>query len=127
MPDNICMRKVAVLCWEESRPWVSALRQHGYSVPWVEEPKGDVHKQIPGVEPDVLVVDMTRMPERGRSMVADLAGLGALGAVPVILVSEKNSASRGLKGKVKNLTVTAPSKIIPAVKAAVANRFPRGH
>lgn len=114
------MAKVAVLCWEESRPWVSLLRQNGFSVAWVEEPKGDVHRQIPGVEPDVILVDLTRMPERGKGMVADLAEKGSLKGVPVILVSEKNSAARGLKGKIANLTVTPPAKIISAVKSALA-------
>ena len=113
------MTRVAVLCWEESRPWVSALRQKGYSVPWVEEPKGDVHKQIPGIEPDLLLVDMTRLPERGKEMVAFLADQGSLKGVPVILVSDKDGVSRGLKGKVDDLSVTSPKKIISAVKAAL--------
>src|SRR5688572_13060796 len=104
--------RVAVLVWEENRPWVSALRQKGYSVPWVEEPKNDLHKQIPGVEPDILLVDMTRQPERGRDMVADLAGGGHLNGVPVVLVSDKESPPRGLKGKVKTLIVTSPKKMI---------------
>lgn len=113
------MTRVAVLCWEESRPWVSALRQKGFSVPWVEEPKGDVHKQIPGVEPDLLLVDMTRMPEKGKEMVAFLADQGSLKGVPVVLVSDKDSVARGLKGKVDDLVVTTPTKIISAVKAAL--------
>lgn len=114
------MTKVAVLCWEESRPWVSALRQKGYSVPWVEEPKGDVHKQIPGIEPDLLLVDMTRLPERAKEMVAILADQGALSGVPVVLVSDNSNVSRGLKGKVKRLHVTGPTKIISAVKSALS-------
>jgi DNA-binding response OmpR family regulator len=113
------MTRVAVLCWEESRPWVSALRQKGFSVPWVEEPKGDVYKQIPGIEPDVLLVDMTRMPERGKGMIVHLAKGGHLKSVPVILVSDSDSASRGLKGKFETVIVTTPKKIISAVKSAV--------
>jgi len=108
-----------VLCWEESRPWVSALRQKGYSVPWVEEPKGDVHRQIPAIEPDLLLVDMTRLPERGKEMVGLLADAGSLKGVPVVLVSEKNSVSKGLKAKVDFLSVTPPGKIISAVKSAL--------
>lgn len=114
--------RVAVLCWEESRPWVSALRQKGYSVPWVEEPKGDVHKQIPDIEPDLLLVDLTRLPERGKEMVSSLADKGALNGVPVVLVSEKNSAAHGLKGKVDLLSVAPPTKIISAVKTALNHR-----
>ncbi|MGH2772912.1 MAG: hypothetical protein ACRDIU_07240 [Actinomycetota bacterium] len=116
------MPRVAVLCWEESRPWVSALRQKGFSVPWVEEPKGEVHKQIPGVEPDILVVDLTRLPERGKDMVAYLAGKGALKGVPVVLVSPNNNATHGLKGKVESLSVTPPSRIISAVKASLGGK-----
>ena len=116
------MTKVAVLCWEESRPWVSALRQKGFSVPWVEEPKGDVHKQIPAVEPDLLIVDLTRNPEKGKSMVAYLADAGSLEDVPVILVSERSSVARGLKAKVGALSVTTPGKIISAVKAALGQK-----
>ena len=112
--------RVAVLVWEENRPWVSALRQKGYSVPWVEEPKNDLHKQIPGVEPDVLLVDLTRQPERGRDMVADLAKSGHLDGIPVIVVTDKKSATRGLGGKVKNLISTSPTKIISTVKTAIA-------
>ncbi|MCA1840674.1 MAG: hypothetical protein ABR507_08710 [Actinomycetota bacterium] len=110
------MAGVAVLCWEENRPWISALRQKGYSVPWVEEPKGDVQKQIPGVEPELLIVDMTRLPERGKQMVTILADKGALKGVPVILVSDKATASHGLKGKVDQIIVTSPKKIMSAVK-----------
>ena len=112
-------KRVVVLCWEESRPWVSALRQKGFSVPWVEEPKGDVHKQIPATEPDLLLVDLTRLPEQGKQMVADLADLGALKGVPVILVSERSGASRGLKAKVPTISVSTPGKIISAVTAAL--------
>ena len=66
--------KIAVLCWEESRPWVSALRQNGYSVPWVEEPKGDSYKQIPRLEPDLVLIDLTRLPDQGKAMAVVLAG-----------------------------------------------------
>ncbi len=113
------MSKVAVLCWEESRSWVSTLRQKGYSVPWVEEPKGDAHLSIPGLEADLLIVDLTRLPEQGKEMVAELAGKGALKNLPVILVSSKPNASHGLKGKVRALTVTTPAKIISAVRSAL--------
>lgn len=110
--------RVAVLCWEESRPWVSALRQQGFSVPWVEEPKGEVHRQIPSVEPDVLIVDMTRLPERGKGMVSDLADEGALDGVPVVLVGQKNNR-HGLKGKVASVVVSSPDDIISAVNSVL--------
>lgn len=115
----IAMAGVAVLCWEENRPWVSALRQRGLSVPWVEEPKGDSYRQIPSVEPDVIVVDLTRLPEQGRDIVLDLAAMNSLKETPVVLVSDKSTASRGLKSKVKNLSVASPSKVVSAVKAAL--------
>jgi DNA-binding response OmpR family regulator len=114
--------RVAVLVWEENRPWVSALRQKGYSVPWVEEPKNDLHKQIPGVEPDLLIVDLTRQPDKGKEMVADLAGGGHLNGVPVVLVSDKDSAGRGLKAKVKTLVVTRPKNMLGTVRQALAQR-----
>lgn len=98
---------------------MSALRQQGFSVPWVEEPKGDVHRQIPAIEPDVLVVDMTRLPERGKEMVASLADEGVLAGVPVVLVSEKNNVKHGLKGKLDSLVVAAPGDIITAVNSVL--------
>src|SRR5216683_8254722 len=70
--------KIAVLCWEESRPWVSALRQNGYSAPWVEEPKGDSYKQIPRLEPNLVLIDLTRPPDQGKAMAVVLAGNDAL-------------------------------------------------
>lgn len=112
--------KVAVLCWEESRPWVSSLRQNGYSVPWVEEPKGDSYKQIPKVEPDLIIVDLTRLPDQGRSMAILLAANEALVDVPIVVVSAKDSALRGLKGKVKHLFPASPDDMIEAVKTALA-------
>lgn len=111
-----------MLCWEESRSWVSTLRQKGYSVPWVEEPKGDVHNQIAGIEADLLLVDLTRLPEKGKEMVSELASKGALKNLPVILVSQKPNASHGLKGKVGALTVTTPAKIISAVRSALSEK-----
>ena len=112
--------KVAVLCWEESRPWVSALRQNGYSVPWVEEPKGDAYKQIPRLEPDLVLIDLTRLPDQGRAMAIGLSSDEGLTGVPIVVVSEKSSAVRGLKGKVQNLMLTSPSDIVTTVKSALA-------
>jgi hypothetical protein len=114
--------KIAVLCWEESRPWVSALRQNGYSVPWVEEPKGDSYKQIPRLEPDLVLIDLTRLPDQGKAMAVVLAGNEALSGVPIVVVSEKDSATRGLKGKVENLILTNPSDMVTAVKSALSGK-----
>lgn len=114
--------RVAVLCWEESRPWVSALRQGGFSVPWVEEPKGEAHRQVAGVEADLLLVDLTRLPEQGVDMVSVLAGEGTLDGIPVVLVTATASDAEGLSEKVAHLTVTTPKKMISAVEAALAQR-----
>lgn len=114
--------KIAVLCWEESRPWVSALRQNGYSVPWVEEPKGDAYKQIPKQEPDLILVDLTRLPEQGKAMAVSLSATDALNGIPIVVVSEKDSATRGLKGKVSNLVTTTPADFITAVKSALSGK-----
>jgi AmiR/NasT family two-component response regulator len=112
--------KVAVLCWEENRPWVSALRQNGYSVPWVEEPKADLYRQIPSADPDVVIFDLTRTPDKVREMMVELSGKAGLKNVPFIAVAEKSSASRGLKSKVDGLIVTTPKKIVATVKSALA-------
>lgn len=113
------MPGVAVLCWEENRPWVSALRQKGFSVPWVEEPKGDAYKQLKTVEPQLVLVDFTRESDQGKAIVTDLARRGDLDGIPVVIVSDKPTAARGLKGKIKNISVTTPTKIISAVKTAM--------
>jgi DNA-binding response OmpR family regulator len=114
--------KVAVLCWEESRPWVSALRQNGYSVPWVEEPKGDAYKQISRIDPDLVLIDLTRLPEQGKAMAIGLAAQEELSGVPIVVVSERDSATRGLKGRVENMILTNPSEMIVAVKSALAGK-----
>jgi DNA-binding response OmpR family regulator len=114
--------KVAVLCWEESRPWVSALRQNGYSVPWVEEPKGDAYKQISRIDPDLVLIDLTRLPEQGKAMAIGLAAQEELSGVPIVVVSERDSATRGLKGRVGNMILTNPSEMIVAVKSALAGK-----
>lgn len=114
--------RVAVLCWEESRPWVSALRQSGFSVPWVEEPKGEVHRQVAGVEADLLLVDLTRSPEQGLEIVGLLADAGTLERVPVVLVSTQAGVSEILADKVEHLTVATPQKMIAAVEAGLAQR-----
>src|SRR5688500_5055131 len=113
--------KVAVLCWEESRPWVSVLRQEGYSVPWVDEPKADVAKQVSDSPPDALVVDLTRNPEDGEATVSTLASSGTLPGIPVVAVVE-DAASNGLAGKVDALYQTTPAEIVAAVRAALAAR-----
>jgi DNA-binding response OmpR family regulator len=115
------MPRVAVLCWEESRPWVSALRQKGFSVPWVDEPRAEVQR-MPAVEPDLLLVDLTRMPDVGKGSIESLAAQGLLEGVPVVLVSSTDDVSDGLRGKVDALTVTSPTKIISAVRSALSGR-----
>ncbi len=101
---------------------MSSLRQSGFSVPWVEEPKGDVYRQVAGIGPDVLVVDLTRYPEQGVDMVGVLAGEGTLDGVPVVLVTQEGGSPDGLAGKVGHLTVTTPKKMVSAVEAALAQR-----
>lgn len=115
-------KKVAVLCWEESRPWVSALRQKGYSVPWVDEPKNEVGRQFADAQPDVLLVDLTRLPEQGEGIVSTLASNGTLTGVRVVLVMGDDVTSNGLTGKVDGLSVTTPAKIVSAVKAALGGK-----
>lgn len=109
--------RVAVLCWEESRPWVSALRQQGYSVPWVDEPKTDVQRQMRNAEPDVLVVDLTRLPERGVSVVEALAGKDLLAGIPVIMVTSDGSPAEGIGELDAELSVCAPGEMTAAVQA----------
>lgn len=113
--------KVAVLCWEESRPWVSALRQEGYSVPWVDEPKADIAGQVSVSPPDALVVDLTRDPDAGESTVSTLSSSGTLAGIPVVVVVN-DGASNGLSGSVDALYQTTPGKIVAAVEAALSAR-----
>jgi acetyl-CoA carboxylase beta subunit len=91
-------------------------------VPWVEEPKGDAHRQVAAIEPDLLLVDLTRLPEQGVDMVSVLAGEGTLDGVPVVLVTSDAADAGGLSDKVSHLTVTTPKKMISAVEAALAQR-----
>lgn len=113
--------KVAVLCWEESRPWVSALRQSGFSVPWVEEPRADVQRQVAATEPDLLLVDLTRTAAQGIATVGLLAKAGALSGIPVVLVGSGED-TEDLSGTVDRLTVTSPEKMIAAVKAVLSQK-----
>lgn len=114
--------RVAVLCWEESRPWVSALRQQGYSVPWVDEPKADVQRQFSNSEPDVLVVDLTRLPERGLSVVKTLADKALLVGIPVVFVTSDGKAVDGMDELDTENSVCGPDEMISAVQAALAQR-----
>lgn len=111
------MAGVAVLCWEENRPWVSRLRQQGVSVPWVEQPKGDAYLQIPDVEPELLVVDLTRSPDQGREIVLELAD--ELPQVPVVLVSDSASADKGLRSKVGRIITATPRDFVDVVTSAL--------
>ena len=115
-------KKVAVLCWEESRPWVSALRQKGYSVPWVDEPKNEVGRQFSDSEPDVLLVDLTRLPEQGEGVVSSLASKGTLNGIRVVLVVGDGETPVGLTGKLDRVSVTTPKRIVSAVKAALGGK-----
>lgn len=111
------MPGVVVLCWEENRPWVSMLRQKGVSVPWVEQPKGDAYLQIPEIEPEVLLVDLTRSPDSGREIVLELAD--DLPGVPVVLVSESARADKGLRSKIKTIITAKPGEIVDVVTSAL--------
>lgn len=109
--------RVAVLCWEESRPWVSALRQQGYSVPWVDEPKADVQRQMTNSEPDVLVVDLTRLAEQGLSVVGALADKGLLAGIPVVLVTPDGKSARSFDDLDAEVNVSTPGEMTAAVQA----------
>lgn len=115
-------QRVAVLCWEESRPWVSSLRQQGYSVPWVDEPRADVQRQLDSSEPDLLLVDLTRMPEEGVSTVGSLAEAGSLAGIPVVCVTADGNPSEGVGNLDTALTVCGPEGLVAAVQAALAER-----
>lgn len=112
--------RIAVICWEESRPWVSALRQKGYSVPWVEEPRGDIHKQLASVQPDLVILDLTKLADQATQILAEMGSDGLLDGVPVVAVSPDGAGPEELPGSSGSITVTTPSRIIPAVEEALA-------
>ena len=112
------MAGIAVLCWEENRPWVSALRQAGLSVPWVEQPKGDTWTQIAELEPEVVVVDLTRQLDQGKDIIVDL--VEEIPGVPIVIVSDSPAAERGLKRKVGKLYTSKPKKVVSTVKEALS-------
>ncbi|MEX2587876.1 MAG: hypothetical protein WD602_07795 [Actinomycetota bacterium] len=109
--------RVAVLCWEESRPWVSALRQQGYSVPWVDEPKADVQRQMANSEPDVLVVDLTRLPQQGMSVLEALADKGLIAGIPVVLVTPDGKPAEGVAELDVDYRTCGPGDMTAAVQA----------
>lgn len=98
---------------------MSALRQNGYSVPWVEEPSLEAHKQVPEVPLDLLVVDLTKFPQQGKEMVASLASDGILNGVPVVLVSQDGAGPEDLEGSVDSVIVTSPQQMISAVESTL--------
>ena len=72
--------------------------------------------------PDLFLIDLTRLPDQGKAMAVVLAGNEALSGIPIVVVSEKDSATRGLKGKVENLVLTNPSELVTAVKSALSGK-----
>ena len=55
-------------------------------------------------------------------MAVSLSANEALSGIPIVVVSEKDSATRGLKGKVQNLILTSPSEMVTAVKSALSGK-----
>lgn len=107
------------MCWEESRPWVSALRQQGYSVPWVDEPKAELKAPATGFEADLLVVDLTRLPDQGGDVPDALAAADVLAGVPIVMVTSDGKQVDGLGAAV---TFAGPDTMIAAVETALAEK-----
>jgi hypothetical protein len=117
------MRKVYIVHWmpAEAPPLIERVRAAGFAVNHSEDPGGPaVTQAIRDYAPDIVVIDLSRLPSHGKEIAVWLRGRKATRHVPIVFTGGEPAKTAKVKEILPDAVFTIESKLVSALKAMPA-------
>ena len=116
------MKRVRLIHWdvELAQPGILLLQEAGYSVEF-EQFSNLVRSEIRGVPPDVLVIDLSRLPSQGRDLGLNFRKHTGTRYVPIVFVGGKASKISDVQRFLPDAFYTDWEDIVTDLPEAISN------
>lgn len=106
----------------EAEPLRAALRAAGYEVSYDEKVRPEVFRTMCDRPPDVIVIDLSRLPSHGREVATFVRGRKATRHIPIVFVDGTAEKVEAVRKLLPDATYVPAAKLGAAVRQATANR-----
>jgi len=117
------MPRVRLFHWKaaEAGALIERLRAAGHAVDYDERPQDSV-REMRRRPPDVVVIDLSRLPSRGRDAAAWLRARKAMRHIPIVFVNGAEERVDAMRQSIPDAVYVSGAKLRSAVRQAAANR-----
>ncbi len=118
--------RVRVVHWNaaEAAPLLATLRAAGHQVEYAAGDGGAVYRAIKQSPPDVVVIDLSRLPSHGRELATGLRGARATRHVPLVFVGGAADKVEAVRRWLPDAVYTTCGAVGAAVHAAKSPAAP---
>lgn len=115
------MPTVRVIHWKEgeAQPLLKACRAAGFDVEYDEGDGGIITRAIRTKPPDVLVIDLSRLPSHGREVAIWLRNTKGTRNIPIVFANGDPEKVEGVRQRLPDATYSETAKIAAALKRLV--------
>ena len=120
------MPRVRVIHWKaaEAEPLIEACRSAGFDVEYLEGDGGAVCRAIRANPPDIIVIDLTRLPSHGKEIAVWLRGAKSTRDIPIVFVDGAPEKVAAIRELLPDATFCEPGKVLSAIKRQTPARNP---
>jgi DNA-binding response OmpR family regulator len=95
----------------ESQEYARQLQEAGWQVDWEAEDGARAAKTVRALQPDLVVIYLTRLPSHGRETADYLRSLKSTRGIPVVFVGGQGQALEKIKAKLPNAVYTSAENL----------------
>jgi DNA-binding NarL/FixJ family response regulator len=115
--------RIHLIHWQkqESETYASILRNFGYEVDCTLPENAQFFKSLRASLPDLMVVDLSRLPSQGRDIVINMRSQKSSQLIPVVFVEGDPQKTGRIQQLIPDATYTSWDKIEDAINQALKN------
>jgi CheY-like chemotaxis protein len=118
------MANIRLIHWNaaEAARQIELLRAAGHQVAYDEKINPSLSSRIRGTRPDVVVIDLSRLPSHGREVAVYLRGHKNTRDLPLVFVDGVEEKVAAVRQLLPDATYTTTGKLKSAIRAAIKNK-----
>ncbi|HVW09428.1 MAG TPA: hypothetical protein VHC90_12640 [Bryobacteraceae bacterium] len=120
------MPAVRVIHWKEAEagPLLRACRDAGFEVEYIEGDGGAICRAIRAKPPDLIAIDLSRLPSHGREVAVWLRNTKSTRAIPIVFIGGDPAKVASVRALLPDATYCELPKIGAVLKRAGKSRSP---
>jgi CheY-like chemotaxis protein len=120
------MSRVRVIHWNaaEAEPLIEACRGAGFDVEYLEGDGGAVCRAIRANPPDIVVIDLTRLPSHGKEVAVWLRGTKSTRDIPIVFVEGAPLKTAAVRELLPDAAFCEAGTVASAIKRPVRRAKP---